>query len=238
MPKGMDKNIRFSIVIPCYDMNKVGYLFLSHSLDKLVLQEFKNFEVIVADQSVNDMVKMTCESYKDKLNIKYIKNNWTKGCSANLNFAIKHAKGELIKFLFQDDYLLNEYSLKIIDVHFKVTDNWLVTACEHSTDGQTLFRPFYPVYNEAIHLGNNTISSPSVLTIRNKDVLEFDENLKWLLDCEYYKRLCDKYGLPVIVNVVTVVNRIGSHQVTNSMITDNIIKYEYEYVKNKHVSHS
>ncbi len=232
--------MRFSIIIPTYNMNRFGHIFLDVSLGKLMTQSigWDKFEVIVSDQSDDDLVERTCDKYNKYLNIKYIKNTGVKGCSANLNFAMKYAKGELIKFLFQDDYLYNDDALKIISNHFKEQDMWLVTACEHSMDGVTNIRPFYPIYNDAIHLGNNTISSPSVLTIRNKDIQEFDENLKWLLDCEYYKRLNDKFGSPTIVNVITVVNRIGAHQVTNTMITDNIVKYEYEYVKNKHANNS
>ncbi len=226
--------MRFSILIPTYDMAKVGHIFLAQSFEKLCAQEFKDFEVVVSDNAENDMNKMVCDEYKDRINIKYIRNLEKKGCSANLNFGMKHCSGEYIKFLFQDDFLMNEYSLRVLDNHLKETDDWMVSACEHSIDGVTMLRPFYPIYNDAIHLGNNTISSPSVLIIRNKDVLEFDENSRWLLDCDYYKRLYNKYGAPRICNVITVVNRIGAHQVTNSQITDNIIKYEYEYMKNKH----
>ena len=43
----------------------------------------------------------------------------------------------------------------------------MVTASEHSQDGVNFYRPFYPNYNDQIHLGKNTISSPSVLTIKN-----------------------------------------------------------------------
>jgi glycosyltransferase involved in cell wall biosynthesis len=226
--------MKYSILIPTYDMAKVGHLFLAHSFDKLCAQEFKDFEVVVSDNSENDMNKLVCDKYADFLDIKYVRNLEKKGCSANLNFGMKQCTGEYIKFLFQDDFLLNEYSMKIIDNHIREQDDWIVTACEHSMDGITMMRPFYPMYNDSIHLGNNTISSPSVLTIRNKDVIEFDENSRWLLDVDYYKRLYAKYGEPRIVNAITVVNRIGAHQVTSSLITDNIIKYEYEYMKNKH----
>lgn len=225
--------MRISVVIPCYEMNDMGHIFLAQSLDKLVAQEFKDFEVIISDNSNNSLIENLCKEYSNKLDIKYFKNS-IRGSSANTNNGIRHAKGELIKFLFQDDFLLNEYSLKIIDVNFKPEDNWLITACETSFDGVTLIRPFYPMYNDAIHLGNNTISSPSVLTIRNKEPLMFDEKSMWLMDVDYYKRLYDKYGEPKIIDTIAVVNRIGSHQVSNSQITDNIIKFEYEYMKKKH----
>ena len=67
-------------------------------------------------------------------------------------------------------------------------------------------------------MGKNTISSPSVLTIKNEKPLLFDEKLIWLMDVDYYKRCYNKFGNPKIINNINVVNRIGLHQVSNSIV--------------------
>jgi hypothetical protein len=227
--------MNLSICIPTYEMNGKGDVFLEHSFNILTIQTYKNFNVVISDHSKSDLIKNLCDKYRDKLEIIYIKNLDNIGnSSANINNAIKHANGKLIKILFQDDFLFNEDSLEITVNEFNIMkDKWLVSRCEHSYDGYTFVRDFKPHYNDAIHLGNNTISSPSVITILNDKPLLFDENLIWLMDCDYYKRCYIKFGEPKILNAITAVNRIGSHQVSNTLATQEVKNNEYNYVLTK-----
>lgn len=229
------KNMILSVCIPTYEMNGQGVKFLQHSLEILTKQSFKNFEVVISDHSKNDDIEKLCESYSKRLKINYNKNSEKIGSSsANINNAIKKAKGKLIKVLFQDDFLYNEDSLEITVSNFDFSkDKWLVSRSEHSYDGVTFIRDFMPQYNDNIHLGINTISSPSVLTILNKEPFLFDENLICLMDCDYYKRCYNKHGLPKILNAITVVNRIGSHQVSNTIVDAELQEKELQYVKQK-----
>ena len=151
-----------------------------------------------------------------------------------MNNAISKADGRLIKILFQDDLLFNADSLKQIADNFDVNnDKWLLTGCIHSEDGINFFKPFFPKYNSLIHLGNNTISSPSVLTIKNDRPLFFDEKLIWLMDCDYYKRCFNEFGEPKILEEINVVNRIGPHQISNTLvkITTRIREIFYEIIR-------
>lgn len=210
-----------SICIPTYEMKGRGSKYLEETFDKLKNQTFKDFDIVISDHSKNQDIKRLCEKYQEILDIKYFKNEKNLGSSSsNINNAIKKAQGKLIKIIFQDDFLYNEKSLESIINNFDLNkDRWLITACIHSNDETNFYRPFYPKYNKFIHLGNNTISSPSVLTIKNKNPLLFDENLIWLMDVDYYKRCYNKYGYPKILNEINVVNRTGSHQVSNSIIS-------------------
>lgn len=224
-----------SICIPTYEMNGKGYDFLNHNLHILTNQSFKDFEIVISDHSLSDDIERLCKKYNGRLKINYKKNLENIGSSSsNINNAIKNAKGKLIKILFQDDFLYNEDSLDITINNFDLKkDKWLVTRCEHSIDGISFIRDFKPVYHDKIFLGNNTISSPSVLTILNDEPHLFDENLIWLMDCDYYKRCYDSFGLPKILNVITVVNRIGSHQVSNTIVNNEIQQKELHYIKEK-----
>ncbi len=209
-----------SICIPTYEMKGLGHIFLKQSFDILAKQTFKDFNVVISDHSKNDLIKNLCDEYDDRLKIYYYKNTKNLGnSSANINNAIKKANGKLIKILFQDDFLFHEKSLEEIVLNFDLKkDRWLITACTRSKDGEHFFSPFYPKYNDKIHLGKNTISSPSVLTIKNDSPLLFDEKLIWLMDCDYYKRCYITYGEPRILNTINVVNRIGAHQVSHSIV--------------------
>lgn len=147
----------------------------------------------------------------------------------NTNAGIKKAKGEIIKILYMDDFLAHTDALQEIVDNFK--GGWLVTGCEHS-DGHSRFNKHYADYNENIHT-NNTIGSPSVLAFENKDPLLFDETLTWMLDCDLYKRLHDRYGKPTILDDINVVIGVGNHQTTH-ILSDEIKNKELEYLKNKY----
>jgi glycosyltransferase involved in cell wall biosynthesis len=224
-----------SITIPTYEMHGLGAKFLEESFVILQKQTYKDFDVVISDHSQNDEIENLCKKYSELLDIKYIRNTEKRGnSSANLNNAIKQATGKLIKILFQDDFLFDEKSLEKIVKNFDLEkDSWLVSACEHSKDGKNFIRPFYPKYNHKIHLGKNTISSPSVLTIKNDSPLLFDENLLWLMDCEYYRKCYDAFGDPKILKTITVVNRVGKHQITKTLATIKIRKQEKKYMIKK-----
>lgn len=225
----------FTIAIPTYEMYGKGVEFLKFSFEMIKKQTFKDFEVVISDHSKNDDIKVLCNKYLNFFEINYLKNHKNIGSSSsNLNNAILNSKGTVIKVLFQDDFLYDEFSLENTATNFDVTvDKWLVSRCEHTYDGFNFIRDFMPMYNDMIYTGQNTISSPSVLSILNDKPFLFDENLINLMDCEYYKRCHDNYGLPKILGKITVVNRIGTHQVTNSILTNEIREKELDYVIKK-----
>lgn len=223
-----------SICTPTYEMNGKGAEYLEYSFNILYHQTFKDFEIIISDHSESDLIKDLCDKWSSVLNICYFRNPNNKGnSSANINNAIKNAKGDTIKILFQDDFLYDEYSLEKQLECFK--GKWLVTACCHY-DGKEIYKPFYPHYHDQIQYGKNTISSPSVLMFENKDILKFDENLIWLMDVDYYKRLYDKFGEPTICNYITVVNREHENQVSNTLATSERQQNEFNYIIKKYES--
>ena len=225
-----------SICIPCYEMGGKGAEYLEFSFQKLASQTYTNFEVIISDHSKDNVIKNLCAKWKDVLSIKHVFYKEKYGTLApNLNNAISHAGGEIIKVLCQDDFLLDENSLYHQVYHFVGNHNyWMVTACCHTNDGVNFYRPLYPKYHDDIHYGENTISSYTVLMFRNENVLKLDENLIWLVDVEYYKQLYNKFGLPSICNYVTVVNREHDNRTTNTLANNQIREQELKYIKEKY----
>jgi hypothetical protein len=224
-----------SICIPTYEMHGLGAQFLSESLIKIKDQSFRDFEIVISDQSKDDNVFECCVLHRSDLNIKYIRNTSNIGnSSANINNAILNSNGKYIKILFQDDFLYHDNSLLDIIQGFEKNpqSSWLVTACEHSNDGLNFNRPYFPKYNSEIHLNKNTISSPSVMSFKKESPILFDENLKWLMDVDVYKRLYDEFGDPIIINEINVVNRIWEKQFNNT-IPEDIKSWELSYVSSK-----
>ena len=229
-------NKKISICIPTYEMGGYGVEYLNHSLNILSKQTYQDFEIVISDQSENNDIKDLCEKWKLRLNIKHVfYREGLRKSSSNINNASKYASGDIIRILFQDDFLYDNQSLETELVHFLGNYNhWMITACCHSNDSINFYNPFYPKYHDNIHYGENTISSPSVLMIKKESFLEFDENLFWLMDVEYYKRLYDKFGLPSICNYITVVNREHPNSVSNTLVTEQVKQYELNYIKQQY----
>jgi glycosyltransferase involved in cell wall biosynthesis len=224
-----------SIAIPTYEMHGKGALFLAESFEALLSQSFKDFDVVISDNATTDVIKKVCDEYSSKLTIHYFKNDDAeKRMSSNVNNAIRHSTGKIVKVLFLDDILYGNDALKKIAENFDLEkDTWLVTGCTHTKNGTSFFREHAPLYNDNIHVGKNTIGSPSVLAIKNGLPLQFDPKLSWLMDCDYYKQCYDMYGSPKIINDVCVAIRIGEHQIT-SLLPSTIKAQEKLLMKEKY----
>ncbi len=195
-----------SICIPTYAMNGKGVEMLKRCLDSIKDQTYRDFEIVISDNTQGETglkIEELVNSYD--LPIKYFYNP-RNGVCANTNEALKHAKGDLIKVIYQDDQLADDNALERMIGAFNGI--WQITGCDNNPN---------PLITGDLHKGNNKLGSPSCLTIKRDNVIAFDESLKWLLDCDYYKRLIDLYGEPQILNGVNILIGTGSHQVTNNL---------------------
>lgn len=226
-----------SIVIPAYEMRGKGAMYLKESLDILLGQSFKDFEVVVSDQSRDDTIESVCVAYKDKLSMVYTRcPGQVRGMAPNTNNGIRHANGSIIKFLMQDDFLEGTDALeRIANAFADKSCGWVAAVYTHTTDRNSYFRQLTPRYDDVHILFKNSIGSPSVVAVRaGKDMPLFDENLSWYVDLDYYKRCFMAYGMPTIINTLGAINRLGEHQVTNTLATEGLREKEFAYILKKH----
>jgi len=224
-----------SICIPAYDMGGQGGEYLLESFEHLLRQSYEDFEVVVSDQSDSDGVAATCKAYADRLDVtRFDYRDGARQASANTNNAMRHARGTVLKILFQDDYLSHR---KALAQHAQAFENpatqWVLCGSGVTWDGKSLERPMVPVINPNLHLARNTVSSPSVLAIRAGLGLEFDENLIWLMDGDFYKRCHDRFGEPHILPDPLVANRLHEGQVSAG-VSPELRRKELCYVREKH----
>jgi len=161
--------------------------FLARLESSLAQQTYKNYELVITEEG-----KM----------------------AENTNAAIKQATGDIVKIIYMDDYFYSLDALKHIAEGF--TGGWMVSGCVHD-NGQAVFAPHYPKWDERLYSGVNTIGSPSVLAFENKDPLLFDEQFSWVLDIDLYCRLHERYGDPTILNWPDIGIGVGTHQTTHTM---------------------
>ena len=114
-----------SIAIPTYEMNGVGKIFLRKSLELISDQTFKDIEIVISDHSIGDSIEKVCKEFYSELNIVYLRNFENRGSSSsNMNNAILNCSGEIIKFLFQDEYLYKKDCLQDIKDYFDKNDQY------------------------------------------------------------------------------------------------------------------
>lgn len=228
-------NNKISICVPTWEQYGYGAIFLEELLNTIKRQTNKNFNVIISDHSLDDNIFNLTKKYKTIFDILYFKNPNKRGNGpANTNECIKKADGEIIKIMFQDDLFFDDDALKIIKESFEKNNcKWLVNGCNHTVNGIEFNRIMIPSWNDKIYEGVNTISSPSVLSLKNgEDILLFDEELTMLMDCEFYYQLYKKYGLPFIIENTLISNRLHKYQISSLYQKD--ILSEINHIKIKH----
>ena len=221
--------MKISIVIPTYECYGKGWLYLNELLNSIYKQDFKDFEVIISDQSSDDSIRNLVHFYKDMIPIRLLDSRSIKrSISCNVNNAIMHAEGKYIKPMFMDDFFCKDNALSIINENLDNSDSaWCAHSVLHCVSINFLEEPLTPSYNHKIHLGANSMSGPSVITFKEK--VYFDENLTLLMDCEFYKRMFITRGHPLIIKDVLSCNRHHNHQA--QLEFSHLHKQEVAYVK-------
>lgn len=222
-------NPKISIAVPVHPMKNWEF-FLSRLMKSLENQTYKNWQLLFSDDSPRDgtheisryLLKHEMSGYI----ISMLTEDRKPGMASNSNNAIKNSKGDIIKILYMDDYLINPDALQNLADNFK--GGWYASGCVQD-DGTQLMNEHMPSWNSNMKQGANTIGSPSVIAFENNEPLLFDENLSWLLDCELYDRLYKRYGEPTYQNTVDVAIGVGDHQMTN-ILTGEEKRAEHIYV--------
>ena len=200
---------KISICCPVYTMkDKTAERFLVEYFSHLMYQTFKDFNVVISDQSDGDNLKTICDTFSHVLNIKYIKNTSNKkNAGNNVNNAVKHATGEIIKLLYMDDYFVDQDALLKISNAFDSNPDgkWFISGFTHSNEDRTEFfdtrRPWYG--NKYVN-GDNTTGNPSNYAVRNSCAIEMDDDLLWIVDGEYFYRSYYYHGDPIMLDDVLV----------------------------------
>ena len=97
----MKKDPFVDVIMPNYNKGE----FLEESINSVIAQEYKNWNLFIIDNLSEDNSKKILNSFKDKynnINIFYLSKN--KGVAFSRNLGIRLSKSEYISFLDSDDY--------------------------------------------------------------------------------------------------------------------------------------
>lgn len=103
--------VKVSIIIPVFNVER----YIKKTLDSIVNQTFKNYEVIIINDGSSDGTVNIVENILSVANVDFkIINQGNKGVSAARNIGINMARGEYILFIDGDDYISEKYLEKMI----------------------------------------------------------------------------------------------------------------------------
>ena len=187
------KEVLVSVVIPTYNSSQ----FLTDAIESVLVQTFKDFEILVIDDgSTDDTKRVIIEKFGGVSQVSYIyKENG--GVSSARNFGIEKAKGKYIAFLDADDAWIPEKLEKQISAleknpeikacysSFFLCDKYLnlvgVNQSERKADA----------LSDLLFIGNVVATPSTVIAERElfQQVGGFDTELSQCADWEMWIRL-------------------------------------------------
>jgi len=189
----MNNQSFISICIPAY--KNIDYV--KRLLDSIAVQTYKNFEVIITDDSSDSDIESLCNSYSHLFELRYVKNLKNLNTPENWNEAVRHARYEWIKIMHDDDWLATPDSLL-----------FFAQSIVSNPNAQFFFSSYSNVYdhcnriqhmylsafwkrllkgNPEILISENVIGPPSV-TLYKKNHLLYDREMKYVVDIDFYTR--------------------------------------------------
>ncbi len=216
-----------SICIPAY--KRVAYL--KKLLDSIAVQTFKDFEVVVSDDSNDNSVAILLDDYKALFRIVYRKNETALGTPANWNAAIGMASGEWIKLMHDDDWFAADHALQRFATAAE-KGNRLLFCSYHKyhlrTGHAQLQQPSAAALRRIkkdprVLYAGNLIGPPSVTLVHRSVGVWYDERMKWLVDLDYYISVLQQ--VPFLFIGESLVNiGLGEEQVTVSAFRNPVIE--------------
>ncbi len=133
------KNKLVSIIINCFN----GEKFLSKTLQSVLDQTYKNFEVIFVDNCSTDKSGEIFKKIKDK-RFKYFKTKKKIKLYEARNFALKKVKGKFVSFLDSDDWWDKDFlSSRILFFSSSSEYGFSFSNCYHYYENKKKFEVFY-----------------------------------------------------------------------------------------------
>lgn len=230
---------KVSICIPAYEQPEL----LRRLLNSINDQTFKDYEVIITDDSFDDSVKNVVKDFGKCDRIKYYKNSQKNGSPENWNEAIKHASGEYIKIMHHDDWFADTNSLFEFVKMLQDNPDVSLAFCSSINKYKTKKSIHTPTKKELFKLSRdpkclikgNTIGAPSTTIYKNKLGIQYDNKLKWYVDIDFYIRvLSHNKKFAFNSKPLVCISANGSHRVTNECINNKKINlFEFFHVFQK-----
>ncbi len=193
-----------SVVIPAY-----GHAhFLRHTIESVLQQSWSDYEIVVVDDGSPDETPAVVAQFGPAVH--YIRQP-NKGMAATRNTGIRHASGELISFLDDDDLWLPDYLSTVVERFQADTDlaalhtGFQLTSDQPGRDYLTDSTRTVPPNELRDALIESGFFPPSSVSVRRScldSVGLFDESLQGYADWDLWMRICQEHKFIGIPNVL------------------------------------
>lgn len=192
-------NPLISICIPTY--KRVDGL--KKLLDSIRVQTFKNFEILINDDSPDDSIWLVVEEYQKILPVDYQKNVLASRAVENGIKVMQRANAAWVKVMHDDDWFACETSLqKFADAAISGKSDFIFCASNkviletNKVIPQDLSREDGIMLAESVYMliDRNVIGHPSVAMHKNDLNIVYDANFNWVLDLDFYLRYILAHG--------------------------------------------
>ncbi|WP_300399297.1 glycosyltransferase family A protein, partial [Faecalicoccus sp.] len=117
-----------SILVPVYNVEN----YLSHCLDSILAQTYKDIEIVMVNDGSTDHSKYIASSYANRYSFIHLYNYENAGISTTRNRLLRHAKGEYVFFVDSDDYIAPQ-TLQAM-MHHMEAYNCDIVCCGYTMD--------------------------------------------------------------------------------------------------------
>jgi glycosyltransferase involved in cell wall biosynthesis len=192
-----------SVLIPVYN----GEPFLAECIESVLAQDFADYELLISDDGSTDGSARVIQRYAERDGrIRWWRNPHNLGIGGNFNACLKAARGEYVKYVLQDDKLLDPSVVRrmVATLEGDSTVSLVVLASQridadskliHTRDrfGRSGVWEGKEVIAKCLGENANLIGEPSLALFRRAQAARgFDEGLRQLLDLELWFHLLEQ----------------------------------------------
>lgn len=122
-----------SIIVPVYNVES----WLNKCIDSLIVQSYKNIEILLINDGSTDGSGKICDGYLNKSDIIRVFNNENKGLSYSRNFGIRNSTGKYIMFVDSDDFIIDINIVeKFVEILERENSDFIYTSYCRFEDGE------------------------------------------------------------------------------------------------------
>ena len=210
--------MKFTILLPAYN----AALYLRDSLDSIMRQAFKDFDVLLIDDgSMDDTSKIAIEYSNIDRRIKYYKNEKNIGLIKTLNKGLSLAKGEYIVRMDADDIMFDDRLYKQVKYMDSNPECFVCGGQMEYIGGLTGMAPILPQkYEDLLYLSliNCPLYHPTTI-IRNSAIkqfgLKYNDSYKHAEDYKFWSDIIFSHPNSIAnIKDVVLFYRISNNQIT------------------------
>ena len=210
--------MKVTILLPAYN----AALYLRDSLDSIMRQAFKDFDVLLIDDgSMDDTSKIAIEYSNIDRRIKYYKNEKNIGLIKTLNKGLSLAKGEYIVRMDADDIMFDDRLYKQVKYMDSNPECFVCGGQMEYIGGLTGMAPIFPQkYEDLLYLSliNCPLYHPTTI-IRNSAIkqfgLKYNDSYKHAEDYKFWSDIIFSHPNSIAnIKDVVLFYRISNNQIT------------------------